>query len=225
MRILVVEDEPKIATSIAECLQGEDCEVLQAGTVVEAKQVLGDEPLGLVILDLKLPDGHGFSVLRYMRNRSLRTPVLILTANDATGDKVQGLDMGADDYLVKPFAMSELLARVRALSRRASDPRTQYAVGDLEVDLLQRTVRREKSDIELTQKEFELLKLLAQHAGHAVSREMVANAVWKDVPRATPLDNVIDVHIARLRRKIDGPYSKKLLRTRRGIGFLLTDAE
>jgi DNA-binding response OmpR family regulator len=152
----------------------------------------------------------------------LQTPVLILTAKDTVDDRVRGLDSGADDYLVKPFAFPELLARIRALLRRGRpDQILKLQQDDLAMDLVTRKVTRAGQSVELTLKEFEVLEYLLRHAGHVVSREMLARDVWRVTARATPLDNVIDVTIARLRRKIDDPFEVTLLHTVRGVGFVL----
>ena len=173
-----------------------------------------------------LPGRDGLQVLSTLRKRGLQTPVLILTARDAIEDRVQGLDKGADDYLVKPFAFPELLARVRALLRRG---RTEHVpvlkLYDLEMDVMARKVRRNGQSLELTAREFELLEYLLRHKEQIVSRETLARGVWREVARATPLDNVMDVHINRLRRKVDDPFQRKLIHTIRGVGFVLREEE
>jgi len=157
-----------------------------------------------------------------LRKRGVQTPVLILTAKDTVSDRVRGLDSGADDYLVKPFAIPELLARIRALLRRGrSDQLLKLQHEDLEMDLVTRRVMRAGQTLELTVKEFEILEYLLRHLGRVVPREMLTRDVWRVAARATPLDNVIDVSIARLRRKIDDPFPVKLLHTVRGVGFVL----
>ena len=156
----------------------------------------------------------------------MKLPVLLLTAKDAIEDRVLGLDAGADDYLVKPFAFPELGARIRALLRRnKADSESALKIGDLEIDPVRRTVIREEHRIELTAREFDLLEYLARNHSRVVSREMLARDVWKETARATPLDNVIDVHIARLRKKLDDPFDTKLLHTVRGVGFKLNEEE
>lgn len=182
------------------------------------------EEFNLVILDLMLPGRDGLQVLSTLRKRGLQTPVLILTARDAIEDRVLGLDKGADDYLVKPFAFPELLARVRALLRRG---RTEQApvlkLSDLEMDVLARKVRRGGNNLELTAREFELLEYLLRRKEQIVSREMLARGVWREVGRATTLDNVMDVHINRLRHKVDELFDRKLIHTVRGVGFVLRE--
>jgi DNA-binding response OmpR family regulator len=155
----------------------------------------------------------------------VKIPVLVLTARDTLEDRVVGLDAGADDYLIKPFAFAELLARVRALVRRGVAETPRLAAGDLEMHLVSREVVRAGRLVELTVREFELLAYLLRHQGQVVSRESLARDVWKETARSTPLDNVIDVHIARLRRKVDADRSAKLIHTVRGMGFVLREGE
>ena len=173
-----------------------------------------------------LPGRSGFEILTTMRQHGFKMPVLMLTARDAIEDRVRGLDAGADDYLVKPFAFPELLARVRALCRRGGpeiNPRLQ--VGDLVVDVVGRSVARGGQALDLTAREFELLEYLVRHRGHVVSREMLTRDVWKEAGRHTPLDNVIDVHLARLRRKVDDQFDQKLVHTVRGVGFVVREEQ
>ncbi len=222
MRILVVEDDKKVARALREGLQAEHYDVRVASTGEEGFFLVNREVFDLVLLDLMLPRRDGVEVLTTLRKRGLQTPVLILTAKDTVDDRVQGLDLGADDYLVKPFAFPELVARIRALLRRGRmDQILKLQLDDLEMDLLTRRVTRRGLTLDLTAKEFELLEYLLRHQGRVASREMLARDVWQVAARATPLDNVIDVSIARLRRKIDDPFEKKLLHTLRGVGFML----
>jgi len=222
VRILVVEDDKKVARALREGLQAEHYDVRVASTGEEGFFLVNHEVFDLVLLDLMLPRRDGVEVLTTLRKRGLQTPVLILTAKDTVDDRVQGLDLGADDYLVKPFAFPELVARIRALLRRGRmDQILKLQLDDLEMDLLTRRVTRRGLTLDLTAKEFELLEYLLRHQGRVVSREMLARDVWQVAARATPLDNVIDVSIARLRRKIDDPFEKKLLHTLRGVGFML----
>src|SRR5437879_1644813 len=225
--ILVVEDEAKVAGALREGLEREKYEVVVAPTGEEGFFLVNAEEFDLVLMDLMLPGRDGLQVLSTLRKRGLVTPVLILTARDAIEDRVHGLDKGADDYLVKPFAFPELLARVRALLRRG---RTQQValrlqLADLEMDLVPRRVRRGGKDVECTAREFELLEYLLRHKEQVVSREMLAREVWRETSRATPLDNVIDVHMARLRRKIDEPFDRKLIHTIRGVGYVLREEQ
>jgi len=226
VRILVVEDEQKVANALREGLQGERYEVVVERTGESAFFRLTTEPFDAVLLDLGLPGRDGLEILKAMRERGIRTPVLVLTARDALQDRVLGLDTGADDYVIKPFAFAELVARVRALVRRgrgADSPRLTAA--DLDVNLITRKVARGGRPIELTVREFELLEYLLRHQGQVVSRESLARDVWKETARTTPLDNVIDVHIARLRRKVDADQPVKLIHTVRGVGFMLHEGE
>ena len=226
MRILVVEDEAKVAQALKEGLEGEHYDVVVAKTGEEGFFRANAEMFDLVVLDLMLPGRDGIEVLTTLRKRGVQTPVLILTAKDAVEDRVLGLDSGADDYLVKPFAFPELLARIRALLRRGRiDQVLRLKAGDLEMDLVTRKVTRGNQTLELTSREFELLEYLLRHQNHLVSREMLARDVWKEPSRATPLDNVIDVHITRLRKKVDQDFSLKLIHTVRGVGFILHEGE
>jgi DNA-binding response OmpR family regulator len=224
LRILVVEDEVKVARALREGLQREKYEVVVAPTGEEGFFLVNAEEFDLVILDLMLPGRDGLQVLSTLRKRGLQTPVLILTARDAIEDRVQGLDKGADDYLVKPFAFPELLARVRARLRRGRGEQTpRLKLADLEMELATRKARRGGRELQLTGREFELLEYLLRHKEQIVSREMLARDVWKESARGTPLDNVMDVHINRLRRKVDEPFGSKLIHTVRGVGFVLRE--
>jgi len=222
MRVLIVEDEKKVARALREGLEAERYDVRVAGSGEEGFFLANHEVFDCVVLDLMLPHRDGLEVLATLRRRGLSTPVLILTAKDTVDDRVRGLDSGADDYLVKPFAIPELLARIRALLRRGRpDQVLMLRQDDLEMDLVTRKVVRAGQAIDLTVKEFEVLEYLLRHAGRVVSREMLTREVWRIAARATPFDNVIDVTIARLRRKIDDPFASTLLHTVRGVGFVL----
>ena len=226
MQILVVEDEPKVGQALREGLESEGYEVTLAPTGEEGFFHASTRAFDLIILDVMLPGRDGIEVLETLRKQGMKTPVLLLTAKDAIEDRVVGLDAGADDYLVKPFAFAELSARIRALLRRnRTETEAVLTVGRLEVDPVRRTVSREGQRIELTAREFELLEYLVRNHGRVVSREMLARDIWKETARATPLDNVIDVHIARLRRKVDDPFETKLLQTVRGVGFILGEEQ
>ncbi len=224
MRILLIEDEPKLGRAVQEGLRAAQHEVSLVPTGEEGFYLVQTESFDLVILDVMLPGRSGLEILQTMRRHGLRTSVLMLTARDAVEDRVQGLDTGADDYLVKPFAFPELLARVRAFSRRVvpeSSPKLQIA--DLELDVAGRSVTRAGRPLDLTAREFELLEYLVRRQGHVVSREMLTRDVWKEAGRHTPLDNVIDVHVARLRRKVDEQFAQKLVHTVRGVGFVVRE--
>ncbi|GFO59585.1 DNA-binding response regulator [Geomonas silvestris] len=224
MHILVIEDEPKVAGALKDGLEAEGYLVSVAPTGEDGFFRLTTEVFDLVLLDLMLPGRDGIEILTALRKRGFETPVLILTARDSVDDRVLGLDSGADDYLVKPFAFPELLARIRLVLRREKkekEPVLKLALLDLEMDLMTRKVARGGQELELTTREFELLEYLLRNQGEIVSREMLSRDVWQVKDRSTPLDNVIDVHIARLRRKIDGPFDLKLLKTVRGLGFTM----
>jgi DNA-binding response OmpR family regulator len=226
MRILVVEDEQKVANALLEGLEGERYEVVVERTGEGAFFRVTTEPFDAVLLDLTLPGRDGLEILAAIRERGVKIPVLVLTARDTLQDRVVGLDAGADDYLVKPFAFEELLARIRALVRRGRVAETPRLIaGDLEMHLVTRGVTRGGRPVELTVREFELLAYLVRHQGQVVSRESLARDVWKETARTTPLDNVIDVHVARLRRKVDADPGLKLIHTVRGMGFMLREGE
>ena len=223
-KILVIEDEPKTANAIRTGLRGEGYDATVAKTGEDGFFQLNAEPFDLVILDWMLPGRDGIEILKTLRARGTKTPVLLLTARDAIEDRVLGLDSGADDYLMKPFAFTELLARVRALLRRAGDTEAlRKQIGDLVLDVENRRVMRGAQEIAVTPREFELLAYLLRHPGQTVTRQMLAKDVWREPHRATPLDNVIDVHVAHLRRKIDEGHRGKLIHTVRGVGFVLRE--
>jgi two-component system, OmpR family, copper resistance phosphate regulon response regulator CusR len=226
VRILVVEDERKLAAILAAAFEAEHYEVVVASTGDDGFLRANAEVFDLIVLDLMLPGRSGLEILQTLRQRRIEIPVLVLTARDGVDDRVLGLDLGADDYLVKPFALPELLARVRALLRRgrATDVLLLKAA-DLELDVVARRANRGDRFLDLTAREFELLEYLLRHQGHLVSREMLAREVWKEPRRATPLDNVIDVQIARLRRKVDTEGAARLIHTVRGVGFVLREGD
>jgi len=221
--LLIVEDDTKVAQALAQGLTEAGYSVSIAADGADALfRFLEDAP-DLVVLDLNLPKRDGLDVLRALRKARTDVPVLIVSARDTIDDRVLGLETGADDYLVKPFAFPELLARVRALKRRrAGEPMLHMRIGDLEADLLARKVTRAGRRIDLTPREFQILELLLRNHGSIVSRETIGREVWR-VQRATPLDNVIDVHLVRLRRKIDAPGETPLIHTVRGVGVLLSE--
>jgi two-component system copper resistance phosphate regulon response regulator CusR len=226
MRILVVEDEVKVAKALKEGLEDEHYEAVIAHTGEDAFFRINTEQFDVIVLDVMLPGRDGLQILTSIRNHGIHTPVLLLTARDSLEDRVAGLNSGADDYLVKPFAFAELVARIRALLRRGRTSETlRLGVGDLDMDLVTRKVTRGGRNVELTTREFELLEYLLRHQGQVVLRDTLAREVWKETTRGTPLNNVIDVHIARLRRKIDLDQPVKLIHTIRGVGFLLREGE
>jgi two-component system, OmpR family, copper resistance phosphate regulon response regulator CusR len=224
VKILIVEDEPKVAGALKEGLESEGYDVTVARTGEEGYFYASSQGFELIILDIMLPGRDGIEILQTLRRQGARIPVLLLTAKDAVEDRVLGLDAGADDYLVKPFAFPELGARIRALLRRNKvESETALKINHLEIDPVRRTVVRDGHRIELTVREFDLLEYLLRNHSRVVSREMLARDVWKETARATPLDNVIDVHVARLRKKLDDPFELKLLHTVRGVGFMLNE--
>lgn len=222
MRVLLIEDDAKTARALASGLRSEGFEPVTANTGEEGFFLLSRESFDFVILDWMLPGRDGIEVLRTLRAHGAKTPVLLLTARDAVDHRVLGLNAGADDYLVKPFAFAELLARIRALLRRVdfANP-LRHQIGDLTLDMQTHRVVRGSREIALTPREFDLLAFLAQHHDETVTRQMIAREVWREPNRATPLDNVIDVHLAHLRRKLDDEEEVKLIQTVRGVGFVL----
>jgi DNA-binding response OmpR family regulator len=222
VRILVVEDEPKLALAVKQGLEAGEHSVTTAASGEDGFFLAQTEPFDLLIFDIMLPGRDGIEIMGNLRRLGHRIPVLLLTSKDAVEDRVRGLDAGADDYLVKPFALSELQARVRALGRRgAPENSATLRLEDLELDRVRHIAFRAGQPLDLTAREFELLEYLMRQTDQVVSREALAREVWKESARHTPIDNVIDVHVARLRRKMDDPYPQKLLRTVRGVGFVL----
>ncbi len=220
MRILVVEDESALAASLAKGLRQAAHAVDLAPTLAEARVRMAMEQYDGVLLDLGLPDGSGLALAREIRSRGDRVPILVLTARDSVSDRVAGLDAGADDYVVKPFALEEVLARLRALERRAPDFRaTVITVADLQVDPSTRSAIRAGTPIPLTTTEYALLEFLARHAGSVLGRAEISAHVWDE--NYDPLSNVIDVYVARLRKKVDLPGLPVLLHTVRGAGYTL----
>jgi DNA-binding response OmpR family regulator len=226
MQVLVVEDDPKVANALREGLVQEGHSVVVESTGDAALTRIEREPFDIILLDLTLPGRDGLHILRVMRERGLRTPVLVLTARDMLEDRVLGLDTGADDYLVKPFAFAEVLARMRALVRRGRPVEPEVlSLGALVMDLAARTVVCAGRPIELTVREFELLEYLLRHEGQVVSRDGLAREVWKESSRSVTLNNVIDVHMTRLRRKLDADAPLKWIQTVRGVGFVMRGDE
>ena len=223
MKLLIIEDDTTLAASLEKGLREQDYDVVATPSAEEARKALRRCPPDLIVLDLGLPGESGLSFLASLRNDDDITPVLILTARDTIEDRVQGLEQGGDDYLVKPFAFAELVARIRALLRRAEPhtTATTLRVADLHLDLIERTAVRQGQTIELRAREFDLLAYLAQHEGEIVSREMLMSNVWKMKSRATPMDNIIDVHVSHIRQKLDKQFEHPLLHTVRGMGFRL----
>jgi two-component system copper resistance phosphate regulon response regulator CusR len=224
MHLLIVEDDSRVASSLTQGLQESGYQTLWHDTAEAAVRSIQGSPVDLVVLDLGLPGKDGFHVLEYLKTNNSQIPVIILTARDTIDDKVKGLDAGADDYLVKPFAFPELLARIRASLRRAGERHaTVIEIADLRINVLERTAYRADRALDLTPREFDLLRYLASHTSQPVSRDMLAHDVWQVNSRATPLDNVIDVHICHLRNAIDQDGTPPLIHTIRGVGFVLED--
>ena len=224
MKILIVEDEPKTAAYLKKGLEENGYVADVAGDGETGSYMARQGGYELVILDVMLPGQDGWSVLRDLRQRRNPVPVLFLTARDGVPDRVRGLELGADDYLVKPFAFSELLARLRTILRRGNGGPRQDAVlrvADLEIDAERHKATRRGRPLELTPKEFLLLSLLARRAGDVLSRTLIAEQVW-DINFDTGT-NVVDVHVRRLRSKVDDPFEVKLIHTVRGIGYVLED--
>jgi len=222
-RVLLVEDERKTRDSLQEGLQLEHWSVAAAGSAEEARQIIEMEPaFDLAIFDWMLPGDNGLTLLRDLRTRGFHLPVLMLTARSTLEDRVAGLESGADDYLPKPFALAELVARCRALLRRPVLSTGQFLrCEDLQLDTRTRTARRGAEEIALSPREVEVLEYLLRYQGQIVTREMLERDVWQQSRRFTSLDNVIDVQMMRLRKKVDGERSDKLIQTLRGVGYRL----
>jgi two-component system copper resistance phosphate regulon response regulator CusR len=218
MRVLIVEDDPELSRVLRDGFRDQRIEAFTAATFAEGHERAAAGGHDVVILDIMLPGGSGFDLCRDLRQRGIDTPIIMLTARDAVDDRVRGLDAGADDYLVKPFAFRELAARVRALSRRAPAVLSERVdVADLSVDLATRQVTRAGRDIELTAKEFALLEIFVRHAGHVLDRATITAHVWDE--NHDPFTNVLEVLVRRLRRKIDDDFQPRLIHTLRGAGY------
>ncbi len=220
MRILIVEDEHRLGEHVAKGLREEGLAADLASTKARARELMIENPYDLVLLDLMLPDGNGLVLLREWRKEGRSMPVLALTARDLLADKIAGLDAGADDYLTKPFAFEELLARIRALlRRRTAEPMDVLSLGDLTLDRTTRRVHRGKREIDLTPKEFALLEHFLLHPGATLTRAEIAEHVWDE--RYEARSNVIDVMVARLRRKLEAGDSSRVLHAVPGMGYVL----
>jgi two-component system copper resistance phosphate regulon response regulator CusR len=221
VRVLLVEDEARVAGFLAKGLREQSYAVDIAGDGEQALYLAAVNPYDVVILDVLLPKKNGYSVCRELRGSGFAAPILMLTARDSVDDRVAGLDSGADDYLVKPFDFKELLARLRALSRRSGVPRAETLyVADLALNTASHAVTRAGRSVNLTAKEYALLEFLVLHQGHVVGREAIAQNVWDE--NFDPFSNVIDVYVKRLRAKLDAGASHRLIHTRRGEGYILT---
>ena len=224
MRILVVEDEARLASAVQRYLQESAFAVDVAGTGTDALFLANVNPYDAIVLDVGIPAPDGFEVLRRLRERGNAARILVLTARDGVDDRIRGLDTGADDYLVKPFSLGELRARIRALLRRGDALVPDVLrVADLEVDAHAQSARRGGEPISLTAKEFALLEYLARHTGRVIGRAEISDKVWDE--RYDPASNLIEVYINRLRRKVNPDGTRPLIHTRRGAGYVLTDAE
>ena len=224
MRVLLVEDSDRLRHSVAAALRHSGYAVDATGDGADAHWRAKGNEYDLIVLDLMLPGLSGTEVLRRLRAEGRRVPVLLLTARDTVEDRVRGLDAGADDYLVKPFALEELLARVRALVRRAAAvPGPVMTFGELHIDTVSKTVRRGGAEIELAPREHALLEFLAHHAGECLTRTRIEAAIYDDA--AGPMSNVVDAAVCALRRKIDPPGGPSFVRTRRGLGYVFAPEE
>jgi two-component system copper resistance phosphate regulon response regulator CusR len=222
MRVLIAEDDKPVASFVQKGLEAEQYAVDVAQDGDEAQFMVNQFDYDVAVLDLSLPRVDGLDVLKHIRESKPALPVLILTGRNRVEDRVKGLDMGADDYLTKPFSFSELSARVRALLRRAAQPaEVVLRVGDLELNRVERTVKRARQAIELTPKEFALLEYLMRNAGRCVTRAMIIEHVWN--LSFDTMTNVVDVYINYLRKKVDSSYEHKLIRTVRGVGYHIGD--
>jgi two-component system, OmpR family, copper resistance phosphate regulon response regulator CusR len=224
MKLLIVEDEVKTANFLKKGLGEAGFLVSVAADGPEGMRLIESGAFDLIVLDIMLPVVNGWDILTWLRGTGLQTPVLILTARDEVQDRVRGLELGADDYLVKPFAFSELLARVRTILRRPPmRESTTLRVADLELDLTGHKATRAGQRLDLTAREFTLLSLLVRRAGEVLTRTLIAESVW-----AINFDgdtNVVDVNVRRLRGKVDDPFPRKLLRTVRGVGYVLENPD
>ena len=224
MKILIVDDEMMLLSQLKRVFERQRYLVETACDGSEALSILTDLPVDLIILDIGLPGDDGFAVLSKIRGMEITTPVLMLTARGKVGDRVKGLDLGADDYLAKPFSLDELLARVRALLRRAVGQRESLLqVGDLCLDTVSREVISKAEQINLTSKEFSILELLLYNKNRVVSKFSLAEHVWGDAFDPFSMSNFIDVHIKNLRKKIAGEDNIKLIETIRGVGYIIRD--
>ena len=222
MRILIVEDEPKLAQLVARALREEGHPADVAGNGKDALWMAQSAPYDAIVLDVMLPDLDGFEVLRRLRTREVWTPVLMLTARDAVADRVGGLDAGADDYLTKPFAFDELLARLRAVARRGVNERpTVLTAGDLRLDPAAHRAWRGETELDLSTREFALLELFLRHAGQALTRLQLLEGAWDMAFESR--SNVVDVYVRYLRVKVDRPFDRESLETVRGVGYRLRE--
>lgn len=220
MRVLVIEDESGVAGFLKKGLREASYAVDVADNGVDGLHLASTETYDAIVLDLMLPGKDGFTLLRELRGKGCTTPIICLTARDAVTDRIKGLDLGADDYLSKPFSFSELLARIRALLRRGQTlSGNPIVVGDLTIDVLARDVNRSGKRIDLSPNEYALLEYLSRNAGQVLTRTMILEHVWD--MNQDPMTNVVDVHINRLRKKVDTGFDAPLIHTIRGVGYVL----
>jgi DNA-binding response OmpR family regulator len=226
MKILVVDDEPVLLEQLRETLTSQKYDVDTADDGESALDKIFDNLYDLIILDIMLPKIDGLSILKEIRKAKIKTPVLMLTSKGTVADKIQGLDYGADDYLAKPFAIAELMARIRSLLRRTSDHRDPLlTINDVSLNTKTRQISKRGIAVELTPKEFSILEFLLYNKNRAVSRFTLAEHVWGDEFDPFTMSNFIDVHVKNLRRKIGDTDKKKIIRTIRGIGFIIEDEQ
>ena len=223
MRILLVEDEEKVSRFVTLGLNAEQFVVDRAADGITGYEMATAHPYDILVVDLMLPRLSGTELISRLRQNQVETPVLVLTARDQLDDKIKNFENGADDYLTKPFAFAELLARIRALLRRRPVGSTMLTVGDLEIDLVTRQVKRGAKVLRLTSKEYGLLEYLASNPGRVLSRTMIIQYVWDQSFEG--LTNIVDVYIRHLRQKIDDPFDRKLIRTVRSAGYMLSDRD
>lgn len=223
MNLLIVEDLESLAQNLKAGFEQNSFKASISHSGEDAFFKLNTENFDLIVLDWMLPDRNGIEILQQIRKMDNWVPVIMLTARDTVDDRVKGLESGADDYLIKPFAFAELLARVNSHLRRDVQNKKSnlIKIGDLTLSTEDQSVSREGVNIHLTQREFDILLYLCRHQGQAVTRQMLTKDVWKIESRATPMDSVIDVHINRLRKKVDAPFENKMIKTVRGVGFEL----
>ena len=224
-KILIIEDDRNMSDALVSGIRSAGYEVLSAASAEEGFFLVHQSQPDLLLLDLTLPHRNGLDVLRQIRKEGVDVRIMILTSHNTIDDRVEGLRLGADDYLGKPFSFPELLARMDALLRRFLPPKAHPSleIGDLSIQPRERRAYRGGEFLDLTPREFDLLLYLAENEGRTVSREMLAKDVWRETSRFTPINNVIDVQVARLRRKVDDPFEMKLLQTVRGLGFSLRE--
>lgn len=222
MRILLVEDDVSVSDTLKSGLEAAGYAVTPAYEADKAREALQSSGFDLVLLDLELPDGSGLDILKQLRDDSNPVPVIITTARAELDSRVTGLDIGADDYMVKPIELPELLARIRSIGRRTADTAAMHMqIADLVVDMTARSVTRGDTPIDLTQRELDLLAYLMQHRGETITREMIAQDVWGLPEHAAPIDNSVAVHMSHLRDKVDKGFEPNLIRTVRGEGYTM----